>query len=310
MRKPMHSLVLIGVMLASTACSVEEPLPPRDSSSNQAVTSSRTGTLLAEFEMAAAEGAASGRSEALQVHAQFLDAQNVPADRALDALEVWTRDGALDRDSCSLESGRTFDAETRRNRDMRLRLLNVGPITVQGPTDHLKLKARRLPDLSSAFSGVIYGTDERRMRRQASGPMLNYEPGIRYSFEAPGKGDMGGFRVELKAPAPIRLLSPAMDAVDSGMTLRWTGESSRRGDVFVDLRSGYGSDRVRLRCRLEDDGHFAIPADLLEQVTEGRPHLDVTARRVTSKPVDIQGLEASNFTLSTVDRRRVDLPVR
>ena len=304
MRKPIHSLVLIGVMLASTACSVEEPLPPRDSSSDQAVTSSRTGTLLAEFEMAA--------NGALQVHAQFLNATNVPADRALDALEVWTRDDALDRDTCSLESGLAFDGRSRSDRNMRLRLLNVGPITVQGPTDHLELQARRLPDLSSSFSGVIYGTDERRRERQASGPMLNYEPGTRYSFRAPGKGEMGGFHVELEAPSPIRLLSPTADvnAVDSGMTLRWTGASSRGGDVFVDLDSGYGSERVQLRCRLEDDGRFTIPADLLEQVTEGRPHLDVAVRRVTSEPVDIDGLEASTFTLSTVDRRRVDLPVR
>jgi hypothetical protein len=301
-------LMLAGFLLA--ACSAEESLPQVDVDSVPVADDTRAGTLLAEY--------ASPRSTEIggvRVHAQFLDVHGINYARALEALEVWSPDFQLDLDACSMHSAQAVDHE--RVDDIRLELLNVGPITVRGPSEAIRLEARRLPDLLSTFSGVIYGTEQ---GFGAQPLRIAYQPGARYSFSAPGKTASGGFYVTMQAPRPIRIVSigdrPAHDGSRFGwnfehdLRVQWRpfldaalgdGAALRGDDVFLRISSGFGPDRPRLNCRLDDDGAFTLPATLLEQLAGDSADLQLSLRRVNTREVDINGLDSAEFVFSTVD---------
>ena len=303
------SLLLVwGSVGVLAGCSTEEPhgsTPRNTSESTRAVS---RGSLLAEFERTIAQD-----QRSFQLHAQFLDAQGVPVDTAMQALEVWSFDSSLDQDTCSLQR-RTSAARRERTEQVDLQLLDMGAITVNGPEHTLRLEGRRLPDLSSSFSGVIYGLDEARPSPR-SRPV--YRPGELYTFEAPGRRSTGSFRVELRAPTPIELRLPAGQRRDDGsiawergddLELRWSsGRGSATDTVFFDVSTGVGPDALHLKCRLEDDGTFHLPFDVLEQLTRETSSLRIALRRVHTESVAIDGLDLSRFTLATVDRRRLVL---
>ncbi len=287
------------VALLATACSTEEPMPRADTGEARAASEVRSGSVLAEYETR--QGVDQSR---LSIHAQFIEAEGVSYDTALEALEVWHPDWELDRGACSLRSGdRTAQTDTSK---IRLDLLDLGPISVQGPNDSLELEPRRLPDLLSAFSGVIYGTEGGLEYDRAP---LPYEPGGMYRFEAPGTESVEGFSVELEAPAPVRITSVAgrdaqgVEAIalpaDSDMEVLWDAAADDAA-VFLDLSSGFGPDRPRLTCRVEDDGQFSIPASLLEQF-DIQSGVDVAIRRVHAASADVRGFDDSEVILSAVD---------
>lgn len=295
---------LLGVLGAASAagCSTEEPLPPRDGEQDATEQNRRVGSLLAEFERTA-----DADTRRVEVHAQFLDVQGVGVGRARRALEVWSANRELDPDTCTLRSAEspTSDAD----REMRLDLLSVGPIEVRGPDRRLALEARRLPHVDDSFSGVIYGTKQ-SFRSRDSEP-LRYEPGGRYTFHAEGDGATGGFRASLVAPQPVRIrplsgeARPGESAVELAegrdFRFRWNQSDSSEGDVFFDISTGHAPDQPHLKCRLEDDGAFSVPADLVSQLAETSDSLRVSLRRVRSSNVEIPGLQRSRFTVSAVD---------
>jgi hypothetical protein len=267
------------------------------------------GSLLAEFERTEAR---TGR--VFHLHAQFLDARGVPAETAMQALEVWSFDEALDRDACSLRRrpAPSSSAGPGRSRSGRvdLELLDVGPITVRGPRRTIRLDGRRLPDLSSTFSGVVYGLDK---SEGTTSPRPTYRPGRLYTFEAPGERETGSFRVALRAPPPIELQLPGTSRRSDGtvvlrrgraLELRWTPARRSNETVFFDVSTGFGPDDLHLKCRLEDDGAFRLPTDVLDQLSSETSSLRIALRRVRTKPASIEGLDVSRFTLATVDRRR------
>lgn len=309
-----HALCILACGLVvglASACSTSEPLPPSDGDQTSPEERTRFGSVVAEF-----EHESGGELSPARVDAQFLDARGVELRRALRALEVWRADGGLDRDSCrmhgDLESDdRTTDGTDRRA--ARLRLLSVGPISVDGPGRELDLRARRLPDLFSAFSGVVYGTE--RAPSHGSRPDVTYREGARYTFRAPGDGATGGFDVTLEAPAPIRILEVAGPTPDDGlqlanepaMRIRWTPDPDRSGDVFLDLAAGPGPDHPRIQCRLEDDGAFSLPAEIPDEIARSTSSLELTLRRVDTERVDVAGLDATEFVLTTVDERHLSV---
>jgi hypothetical protein len=305
------SFVLVGLPLAG--CSTEESLPQLDVESTAPADEKRAGTLLAEYSHPRGE-----QSDGVSVHAQFLDVRGVNYETALEALEVWSPEWQLDVDACSLrahplrsDSNADNDyPEDQYPNDIRLELLDVGPITVRGPHDAIRLEARRLPDLLSAFSGVIYGTEQ----GFSSQPLrIGYEPGALYTFGAPGRVGNGDFSISMRAPRPMHIASVGAQPAEQGsafgvdfaddLPLEWqpTGEQTSDDIVFLHISSGFGPDRPRLTCRLEDDGAFSVPATVIGQLAEDGAELSLSLRRINAKTVDIDGLEASEFVFSTVD---------
>ncbi len=292
--------VLATLMLG--ACSTEESLPQLDVDAAPAAHETRAGTLLAEYAQPR-----SSRHSGVSVHAQFLDVHGLNYATALEALEVWSPDWQLDVDACSMRS--SSPVEHAHADDIRLHLLDVGPITVRGPGEAIRLEARHLPDLLSAFSGVIYGTEQ----GFGSQPMrIAYQPGGLYSFGAPGSRDNGGFYVTMKAPQPIRIASVGEVDASHGSQLAWDfGRDLKVGwaptddtqdqAVFLRISSGFGPDRPRLTCRVDDDGSFTVPASLVQQLAADGSDLQLSLRRVNATKADVDGLETSDFVFSTVD---------
>lgn len=307
-----------AVLMVATlfvACSTEEPLPQIDVDSPTLANETRAGTLLAEYASPRAAG-----GSGVRVHAQFLDVHGIHYARALEALEVWSPDYELDLDACSMHSALAVDSE--RNDEIRLELLDVGPITVRGPRESVRLDARRLPDLLSAFSGVIYGTEQ----GLGTDPLrVGYQSGARYGFSAPGHTESGGFTVQMRAPEPIRIMGVGAQNASNGtrvpihfgqdLRIQWRPfmEQSSPGigrmqaldlhgeDVFLRISAGFGPDRPRLSCRVDDDGSFTLPAAWVEQILEDSDELQLSLRRVNAENIDIDGLDAAEFVFSTVD---------
>lgn len=307
------AFLLMATLLA--ACSNEEALPQVEVDNPAIAQETRAGTLLAEY---ASPRASDGSG--VRVHAQFLDVYGIHYARALEALEVWSPDYSLDLDACSMHSARA--EESRQKGDIRLELLDVGPITVRGPGESIRLDARRLPDLLSAFSGVIYGT-EQGLGTEAL--RVGYQSGARYDFSAPGKSESAGFSVAMRAPEPIHIMRVAGHEAANGpriavrfgedLNIEWRPflEQSNPGiggigpfassgeDVFLRISAGVGPDRPRLNCRVEDDGSFTLPAALIEQLVEDSNELQLSLRRVNAKNIEIDGLDSAEFVFSAVD---------
>lgn len=316
---PAHARARVGAVLLMAgllaACSTEEALPQVEVDNPPVAAATRAGTLLAEY----ASPRASGIS-GVRVHAQFLDIHGIHYARALEALEVWSPDYELDFDACSMHSARAVEAA--RNDEIRLELLDVGPITVQGPDESIRLEARRLPDLLSAFSGVIYGT-EQGLGTEAL--RVGYHAGARYNFSAPGQSESAGFAVSMRAPEPIHIMRVGQQEAARGprvpvsfgedLSIEWspfleqthqdivgTPTYARSGeDVFLRISTGFGPDRPRLSCRIEDDGNFTLPAALIEQLVDDSDELQLSLRRVNAQTIDIDGLDSAEFVFSAVD---------
>lgn len=291
------------VAVCTAGCSTEESLPQLDVDPDTGVDETRAGALVAEYVTPRSE-----RAGGLGVHAQFLDVKGVNYDTALEALEVWSPDWQLHADACSLRSDPSLSEQ--RADTIRLELLDVGPITVRGPQEVFELEARRLPDLLSAFSGVIYGTEQSFGARNLD---IDYAPGAQYEFDAPGRSSSAGFGVSLRAPEPVHIgsiggLSTGHSGYirwdfDRDAVVEWAPEVSGGADaLFLDISSGFGPDRPRLSCRIEDDGSFVVPASILEQLATDSTELELSLRRINATSADIDGLETSEFIFSTVDQ--------
>lgn len=297
-----RGVVCAALLFFAAACSVDERAPKIDVDRAPASGETRAGTLLAEYPSGRAQPA-----DSVRIHAQFLDIHGIEYGRALEALEVWSPDFELDLDACELHSASLH--EQAAPEDIRLELLDLGPITVDTPEETILLQARRLPDLLSLFSGVIYGTEQGFGDQPAR---VDFQPGESYVFSAPGNGPNGGFQLSLEAPRPIYLEyigdEPVADAAslawDFGddLNITWRPSAQSAEDVFLRISAGFGPDRPRLNCRLEDDGTFHLPAALIQQIAADSSEIQVSLRRINARKTPVDGLERAEFIFSTVDQ--------
>ncbi len=301
----------LGILLLGfvAACSTDESLPEiAVADQDVAEEARRVGTLLAQYNYPRGEQAAG-----LIIHAQFLDVRGVRLDSALESLEAWTPDFDLAVSSCKLRipERQTAGAVTGQ---IWLDLLDLGPIRIDGPTQTAALQARRLPDLLSAFSGVVYGTEQLPGVRDKK---LYYFPSASYRFSAPGQGRTGGFSVELIAPEPLQIVDISRRDVRSSnvatvragtdLDIGWSGsQNAGNNDVFIDISTGFGPDRSRMQCRATDEGHFKIPFEALDSLLDESMTLEVSMRRVTSSNAEITGLDASHFMMAATDEITVN----
>ncbi len=288
MNRPSYILSLL--LVGTVACNTDDGLEPVDAGTQQSeLIEERFGTVLAEY-----------HGGGTAIHAQFIDARGITIDSAERALEVWSPDTELDVDAC------TVRAEPLPNADaMRLRLLDAGPIRLTGADSRIELEGRRLPDFSSSVSGVVYGNEEGFELDRAE---LTYDPFERYRITAEGSDEMGGFTVWLIAPDVPRLASVEETLpVRDELALEWDGSgASSYTELYLDVRGkSTGPESPRLTCRLEDDGRFALPRAIFEQL--GSTKFDVALRRVHRVRADVQGLEGADFVFAATDARDAEL---
>jgi len=287
---PRRHITILAVAILAAGCSTEdeqvvdlelreaEPAPARH----------RAGSLLVEFNPAQSNG--------ISVHAQFMEVQGVTPDAAFDALDAWTPDRELDVDSCSIRMPAAADGAAA----IRLRMLDVGPIEVSALDHSIRLEGRRVPDLPT-FSGVVYGNEEGFDFDEA---FLPYEAQARYHLTAAGGPQAGGFGVSLLAPAvpEIETIS-GMYVVDDApmlleggeLALEWLADEGSGTALYLDV---VASSTKRLRCRVEDDGSFIVPSQIVDQLAGDRP-MQVQLRRVDALLLDIHGVEDGSFVFAS-----------
>jgi hypothetical protein len=290
--------VICGSLLAMTGCSFEEPgvgepgLSAGEGSDELAT--SRGGVVLVERER---------DTPTLSLRAQFLELRGLDEERALAALGMWRPDRSFEIDSCrQIASG----APPRHPERVEMRLREVGALTVEGRHGRALAHPRRIPDGLSVVSGVTY-EEEITAGNADSGPQ-------RYRVRAPGSTPIGALDVTVEAPTSIEIFEPS-DGVtrrslgDGEFALRWrTDADVSTGEVYLELTHGSALEvrGSRLRCRLEDDGRFALPAELLDPLFESGDSVYLELRRASTVRTHVEGLGPVDVIISSRDARTID----
>jgi len=178
-----------------------------------------------------------------------------------------------------------------------LELLEAGDLQVQTPSRNIRLAPKHFPGLLPFISGVIYG--------EAEASLVEVAGKVRASSS--GGEAVGAFVAQLGSPGLPRLeqvgSSGPSQAIalprDRDLTLRWQPASDTQiGDVlYLELRFSKGARDQALRCRLADDGSFAIPQPLLTEV--GGPAV-----------LEIARLRRTAFMASGLDQAELRVTVR
>lgn len=285
---------LLALSLLAVACSTDDESVTQVELRETAapLEEQRAGSLLVEYNPSLSNG--------VSVHAQFLEVEGVSLEAAFEALDAWSPDRALDEDACSIRVPPTGDAER-----VRLRMMDVGPIAVAALDHAIELQGRRVPDLRS-FSGVVYGNEEGYDFDEA---FLPYQPGARYQISAPGGDEAGGFGISLQAPFVPRIESIAdhymvddapIELRGDDLKLQWSAAPDSRTALYLDVTRG----TQRLQCRVEDDGHFVVPATVLDQFPADRA-LRVTLRRVDALELSLDGVDSGSFVFAATDEATI-----
>lgn len=287
--------LLLATATLAAACSTDDEIRELDlEESTPPPVEQRAGSVLVEYNPATSNG--------VSVHAQFMDVQGVSVDAAFDALDVWTPDAVLDQDACSVRVPPSAGEESD---NVRLHMIDVGPIAVSALDHSIRLEGRRVPDLRT-FSGVVYGNEEGFDFDQA---FLPFEPDARYEITAPGGDRAGGFHVTLQAPSvpEIETVSGRY-AVDTApielegddLELRWNATEPGAA-LYLDVgSSAFHADEPRLRCRIDDDGEFLVPYTILDRISGDGP-LTVTLRRADVLGTGIDSIEDTTFVFAATD---------
>jgi len=293
----MKRLVLI-TSLGLMACTAEDA-GEVEFIQGTATLESRVGSFLAEYR---------AQTGVTEVHAQFLWTRGISGEHALRALDVWTPERELEIDVCTI-----LDVSQPEVEVVSLELLDVGPIRVGIHEAEAVLEARRLPDIWEGVTGVVYGNERSVDSEWVSVPFYD---GEEYVISAPGR-ELGGFYASVRAPQMPYLIradmgewiAPNMLTVngDAPLSLRWETPAAPADLMFVEV-TGTGGSGTRLVCRVQDDGEFHLPSNILNAVRESSESLDVTLRRVNVVDISIDGMDASEVVFAARDGFTLALP--
>jgi hypothetical protein len=292
------------IALLVSACSSGDPLSDSSAeSTDEGQLEERYGALSVEYNYPR-----HGADEGLLIQAQFLDIRGVAIDSALEALEVWKPRRHLEMGECLIDDGQGQRGSTKEVGS--LHLLDVGDIGITSPRDRVVLEPRRLPDLLSSFYGVVYSSE---WGLQGEDRTVEYYPGASYGFMANGTSQAGSFSFDLVAPEPMVLLAAdGLELRDRQMItvgsedpleLVWNSDGAdSRAEVFIDMTTGFGPDQARVQCRADDQGAFAVPADIMAHLNDLDDSLDLELRRVHRDQIMVEGLDEVEVYFSATDR--------
>jgi hypothetical protein len=215
-------------------------------------------------------------------------------------------------DSCVRQADSWLRPRAQRSAEPHawVQLLDVGNIALiagkraeHEPTaPRLGLRVQLVPSLFDAVRGVRYDADQDMGRQWLAAGTLH--------VVATGGDGVAPFDASLDVPRPVRLTWVGSQPVRAGrvqgpepgqdFVLRWGSvDGTARLEVQVGAEDPGGLGW--LRCRLRDDGEFAIPAALVGMLpprTPDRPWLVVLVR---SRTVAIPGFEGTPLHLELTD---------
>ena len=173
-------------------------------------------------------------------------------------------------------------------------LLEAGDLTVETDGTSVTLYPRHFPGLLPYISGVTYG--------EARASLV--ERGHEVRATSSGGESVGPFEARLTSSDLPRLVSlagfqpgnPVTIRPSSPVALEWeVGNRLSDAVTYVELRYSRGNRDMAVRCRVEDDGAFTIPAQAMSEV-RGRTHLEIT--RLQSSPISAHGLERGELRVT------------
>ena len=210
-------------------------------------------------------------------------------------------------DTCVRQSG-PMDPSARKAAvpQAHVQLLDVGNVQLKAGGRVVPLRIELVPSLFSAVRGVRYDAEVDRSRGLLAAGSL--------SLEATGGDGIAAFKASIQVPRPVRITHIGGQPVRGGhvtlvnepgpLTLRWGSvDGTADLEVTVGAERGQGLDWVR--CRLTDDGAFALPSAVLHDLpkrTVRRPWLVSVVRK---RAAAIPGFAGTPLMLELVDSVRV-----
>lgn len=231
-------------------------------------------------------GGGEGAEDRLQIAAVFGDIDNRDAN-LLSTLTGQTTVGAeipgLDTCMRQPEAARATGLSTPTDLSGWAQLLDVGNLELRAGVHRLPLRVQLLPAVVEAARGVRYDFAQDRARA-----LLSASP---MQLVATGGDGVAAFEAAVSVPRPVRITHVGPVVVrqgsaqgvpgDEDLRLRW-GSVDGTADLEVRVGSEEPGSLGWVRCRLRDDGEFAIPASLTADLPvrePRRPWLVVLVRR-------------------------------
>ncbi len=204
------------------------------------------------------------------------------------------------------EANRPLGAASATRPHSWMQLLDVGNLELRAGGKREPLRVQLVPPVIESARGVRYdlAIDQARTWLQAGSLTL----------QGTGGDGAAAFAATVAVPRPVRVSHIGQVAVRQGVVegvgrdepllLRWGSI-----DGTAELELLVGSDEPGtlswLRCNLRDDGEFAVPASLTDQLpdrTPQRPWLVVLLRRVRA---EVPGFAGKSLWLELTDRVRL-----
>lgn len=227
--------------------------------------------------------------------------------RAFDAASVPTILGFAEFDGVPLEGCKVSDGTAELDSALaadtvaptaEVALLDAGRLELRGAAsnDRALLTPRHYPELVPFVSGVVYGGDE-----LAPVPLSLGQP---YSITGEGGNEVGPFTATVTAPRSFPTLQLEPLRRGSDLEVRWSTEAVPAADALVlEARWASRAGTRSVRCRVRDDGAFAIPHDAFADLppTGALTSATVTATRLARAPFFAPGAGRGELTLALKD---------
>lgn len=225
--------------------------------------------------------------------------------RAFDTASIPTILGFPDFDGLPLDGCRVSDGTAELDEALapdsiaptaEVSLLDAGRLSLTGPVDRAALSPHHYPELVPFVSGVVYGGDETAPLALALG-----QP---YQVAGEGGSEVGPFSAMVTAPRAFPSLAVEPLHRGSDLELRWsTADAVGPEPLLVEVKWASRTGTRAVRCRVRDDGAFAIPPYAFDAlpVTTALSSAMVTATRIARSPVMAPGAGRGELTLSLKD---------
>lgn len=210
----------------------------------------------------------------------------------------------LQPDTCALQAlaGQDVAALPALRPQSWAQLLDVGNLELRAGQQRLPLRIQLLPAIIDATRGVRYEGAAEHGRGILSAGQLQ--------LAATGGDGVAAFSVAVRVPRPVRITFVGEQppqagivrgvAANSEIRLRWGSvDGAAELELIVGMQSA--AEPGWLRCRLRDDGEFAVPAELAAKLparSEQRPWVLMLVRRARAA---IGGFAGSALVIELAD---------
>jgi hypothetical protein len=233
--------------------------------------------------------------------------------RSFDRAGVPTILGLPDYESIPLESCRVSDGVaqldealagtslegdgTARAVPAEVALLDAGRIELRGPVDRAVMRPHHYPELVPFVAGVVYAGDETTPVTLALGQS--------YQVTGDGGDEVGPFAAAATAPRAFPALSVdtlhRAGGIAGDLEVRWADAGDGVEPILLEVKwSSRGGARA-VRCRVRDDGEFAVPHDAFDSLPAQPGAATVSAIRFQRGPLLAPGAGRGDFTLELRD---------